>query len=134
MRAIVSGLLFLGMASAAADDKAGDKLDEKFLVGKWSMVSVLDPAPKKKTAFSNVPSGTIEFKGDGTYVMKNDPVEFKGTYALKGTTLVLTRDGKPFQEWKDLSVKDGKMYQPLSKESKMVFTRSTETDKKKGKN
>ncbi|WP_020470630.1 lipocalin-like domain-containing protein [Zavarzinella formosa] len=121
MRMILAGMVFVGLTAGLAN--AADKLDAKFLVGKWSMASVLKAPPKNKTAFNNVSSGTIEFKDDGTYFWKNGPTEFKGSYFLKGTTLTLTNDGKILQDWKNLSLKDGKIYQPLGKESDMVFTR-----------
>jgi uncharacterized protein (TIGR03066 family) len=91
---------------AAADDK----LDEKFLVGKWTIKYVT--TAKTEDAVKK----SIEFKDDGTFNWDLGVAKKEGTYKLNGTTLELKLKGvKSTTLWKDLSIKDGKLIHPIGK-------------------
>jgi uncharacterized protein (TIGR03066 family) len=99
-------LLGLGGALAAADDK----LDAKFLVGKWTIKEL-----GLKTTDDKVEK-SIEFKANGTYLMNDRGTKTEGTFKLKGTTLELTDKGSgAVFAWKDMAIKDGKLTRPLGK-------------------
>jgi uncharacterized protein (TIGR03066 family) len=91
---------------SAADD---DKLDGKYLVGKWAMRLVGGKLTESKA------NQSVEFKDDMTFLWDNNGFKTEGTYALNGTTLELTKKGekKVFLFWKNLSIKDGKMIMPI---------------------
>ena len=110
--AVLAVLCSIGWAAAA-----DDKLDEKFLVGTWTIKYVggkTEDTVKK----------SIEFKDDGTFLWDLGGIKREGTYKLKGTTLELTpKKGKSTTVWKDLSIKDGKIIQPVGKGSYNELTK-----------
>ncbi len=110
---VLMALAVLG-ASAAADDN----LDAKFLTGTWAIKYVTG-----KTEDSVKKS--IEFKDDGTFVWMLGRTKKEGTYVLKGTTLELKAKGsKSTTIWKDLSIKDGKLMQPVGKTTYNELTKA----------
>ena len=117
MRVLVAAAVFLGLAAGLAGQDKDKKLDEKFLVGTWSIKFVGGKTPDKLEK-------TIEFKDDGTYMWDNAGAKTEGTYKLNGTTLELTPKGtKTMVLWKDLSIKDGKIIHPISKTLQNELTR-----------
>ena len=74
----------MGLMPAAADDKPGEKIDGKKLVGKWT--------PKDEKG----PKFTIEFTKDGKVNMNIFDMKVDGTYKLEGNkiTLTLKTEGK----------------------------------------
>jgi uncharacterized protein (TIGR03066 family) len=123
MRFLAATLFILGSSAymMAADDK-DNKLDEKFLVGKWNMKSLLNGKEAGKLKLVQ----TIEFKDDKTFMWDNAGFKTEGTYALNGTTLELTKKGenKPYLLWKDLSIKDDKIVYPVTKTRVTEFSRA----------
>ena len=108
MRVLVAVLLFVGVGGRVA--AADDKLDEKFLIGKWNIKDVGVKTPDEKTV------KWIEFKPKGVYEMNDRGTKSDGTYKLKGTTLELKdKESGAVFAWKDLTIKDGKLSHPLGK-------------------
>lgn len=109
MRTLLAAVLLLGLCGQLA--AADDKLDAKFLVGKWTIKEMgLKTKEDPKTERS------IEFKANGAYAMNDRGTKTDGTFKLKGTTLSLTEKGSgAVNEWKDLAIKDGKITRPLGK-------------------
>lgn len=128
MRSLVAALLLVGCCgwTAAADDK----LDEKFLVGKWSIKEVGVKTPDNKVEKS------IEFKPKGAYEMNDRGTKTDGTYKLKGTTLELKdKASGAVLTWKELTIKDGKLSHPLGKKgpARAELTRVEEEKKEEKK-
>jgi uncharacterized protein (TIGR03066 family) len=101
-------VLFLGLGGhlAAADDK----LDEKFLIGTWTIKEMGLKTKDEKVEKS------IEFKPKGVYAMNDRGTKTEGTYKLKGTSLDLKeKSSGAVITWKDLTIKDGKITHPLNK-------------------
>ena len=124
MRALVAGLLFAGCCGwvAAADDK----LDEKFLVGKWSIKDTNAKTPDGKVEKS------IEFKPKGVYEMNDRGTKTDGTYKLKGTSLDLKdKASGAVTTWKDLAIKEGKITYGFGKKGKAELTRDEEKKEEK---
>ena len=120
--AAVPFVICVALSPARAAD---DKLDEKFLVGTWSLVFVGGKEDGKIAR-------TIEFKADGTYTKVFNKMKSEGKYAIKGTTIELTQTNPkalfPVELYSDLTVKDGKMVSPplpmsVPKGLVMEFTR-----------
>ncbi|MBN9118087.1 MAG: hypothetical protein J0I06_02795 [Planctomycetes bacterium] len=108
MRTLLAAVFLLGLGGflAAADDK----LDEKFLIGKWAIKET-----GLKTTDNKVQK-SIEFKPKGVYAMNDRGTMTEGKYKLKGTTLELTdKASGAVVAWKDLAIKDGKLTHPLGK-------------------
>jgi uncharacterized protein (TIGR03066 family) len=102
MRAFLMATIVLGLSVGLT--RAGDKVTEKDLVGKWSMKLV----GGKKADKSNQ---TIEFTADGNFVKTNNgKTSEEGSYKIDGTRLLFKRKGEmlPYEQ-KDLSMKDGKV-------------------------
>jgi uncharacterized protein (TIGR03066 family) len=111
----------MALAAFAASAAADEKLDVKFLTGMWTIKYV-----DGKTEDSVKKS--IEFKDDGTFVWLLGRVKKEGTFKLKGTTLELKAKGsKSTTIWKDLSIKGGKLIQPVGK---TAYNELTKTDSK----
>jgi uncharacterized protein (TIGR03066 family) len=105
MRNLLAAVLFFGLGGylAAADDK----LDEKFLIGKWTIKTVGAKADAKVEK-------SIEFKPKGLYAMDDRGTKTEGTYKLKGTNIDLTeKSSGAVTTWKDVTIKDGKLNSPL---------------------
>lgn len=117
MRMLVVALLVFGTCGRLL--AADDKLDEKFLVGTWSIKMV---GGKKPT--SSKGTNTIEFKEDGTYIW-NTGTKMEGTYKLKGNSLELTEKGAkaPLITMAGLQIKNGKIIHTLSKSVYNELTR-----------
>jgi uncharacterized protein (TIGR03066 family) len=125
MRALVAVLLFGSGGWAAAAD---DKLDEKFLIGKWNIKEVGVKTPDDKIV------KWIEFKPKGVYEMNDRGTKSDGTYKLKGTTLELKdKESGSVNTWKDLTIKDGKLTHPIGKKgsARAELTRVEEEKKDK---
>jgi uncharacterized protein (TIGR03066 family) len=126
MRTLLAVVLLLGLAGylTAADEK----LTARFLIGKWTIKEV-----GTKTKEDPKVERSIEFKTNGTYAMDDRGTKTTGTFKLKGTTLELTdkASGAVF-EWKDLSIKDGKLTRPLGRKGQATveLTRVVEEKKK----
>src|SRR5215510_6449205 len=89
MRAILGAGLALALAyAAAAEDKKGEKIDPKLLVGKWKQVEPLKVLPQITI--------TKEFTADGklhTWIDHGDgkePSLTRGTYEVTGDKLTTT--------------------------------------------
>jgi uncharacterized protein (TIGR03066 family) len=126
MRTVLAALVLLGLGShlAAADDK----LDAKFLVGKWTIKET-----GLKTKEDPKVERWIEFKANGTYSMNDRGTKTDGTFKLKGTTLDLTdKASGAVTEWKELSIKDGKITRPFGRKGAATaeMTRVVEEKKK----
>jgi len=120
MRALLALAVLTAAVRAAADD---EKLDEKFLVGSWTIKYVTGKS-------EDTVKKTIEFKDDGTYVWMISKTKKEGTYKLKGTTLELTdKKSKGVTYWKDLSIKDGKLIQPVGQGRYNELTRAEKKEK-----
>lgn len=116
MKVIISGVLLLSFAIGNAR-AADEKLDAKTLVGEWQIKFVTgknnDTTPK-----------SIVFNADSTYLWTIAGTKMEGSYKLNGTTIELTPKGQTGAVlWKDLSIKDGKIIQPIGKESRNELTR-----------
>ena len=113
--------VFMTLAVFAASAEADEKLDVKFLTGMWT-IKYVDGQTEDSVKKS------IEFKDDGTFVWLIGRVKKEGTFKLKGTNLELKPKGsKSTTIWKDLSIKDGKLIQPVGKTS---YNELTKTDSK----
>jgi uncharacterized protein (TIGR03066 family) len=119
---MMMGILFLfGLCAISTADE--DKLDEKFLIGTWSIKFVSGNGKEDKEV------KTIEFKEDGTYVWIIAGVKSEGTYKLKGTTISLVQKGVKSTSWSKLSIMDGKIIRPGVKTSHEELTRIEKKDK-----
>jgi uncharacterized protein (TIGR03066 family) len=124
MRVLVAMLLLVGCGGwiIAADDK----LDEKFLIGKWAIKDTNAKTPDGKVEKS------IEFKPRGVYEMNDRGTKTDGTYKLKGTSLDLKDKGSgAVNTWKDLAIKDGKITYGFGKKGKAELTRVEEKKEEK---
>jgi uncharacterized protein (TIGR03066 family) len=123
MRIPLAVALLLGLGGLVAAD---DKLDAKFLVGKWSIKEM-----GLKTTDDKVEK-SIEFKANSTYLMNDRGTKTEGTFKLKGTTLELTdKASGAVIAWKELAIKDGKLTRPIGK--KGATAEMTRIEEKKDK-
>jgi hypothetical protein len=108
MRSLAAALLVTGIAITSVRG-ADDTLDEKFVVGKWSLVYI---GSKENGKFPR----SIEFKADGTYTKDFNKMKSEGKYVLKGASIELTQTTPkalfPVEYYSDLTIKDGKMVSP----------------------
>ena len=127
MRALLAAVVFLGPAGylTAADDK----LDARFLIGKWTIKEV-----GTNTKDDPKVERSIEFKTNGTYAMDDRGTKSSGTFKLKMTTLALTEKGSgAVIEWKELAIKDGKLTRPIGRKggkASVELTRVVQEKKK----
>jgi uncharacterized protein (TIGR03066 family) len=109
MRALVALVFVFGLGGRLSAD---EKLDEKFLVGKWTVKHIRDGAD---TGFKE----SFEFKADGTYLWDYGGFKLEGTYKLKDTTLELkAKNENTTSILKNLSVKDGKIIHDLGEKGR----------------
>jgi hypothetical protein len=121
MRKAMAFMLLLGFSGVVI--AADDKLDEKYLVGLWSIKLV------NKTGKEDKAGHTIEFKEDGSFIW-NDGGKIVGTYKVNDMQqLVLKRTGGKSIIWKDMSIKDGKVIRQLGKTDYDELTRIEKKDK-----
>jgi uncharacterized protein (TIGR03066 family) len=111
MRTLIAAVLLLGFSGLLT--AADDKLDEKFLIGKWDIKEVGLKSKDDKVV------KTIEFKPRNIYSMNDRGTKTEGTYKLKGTTLEMAeKESGAVTTWKDLTIKDGKLTYPIGKKAK----------------
>ena len=103
MRNLLAAVFLLGLGGSLA--AADDKLDAKFLVGKWTIKQL-----GLKTKEDPKVERSIEFKANGSYAMDDRGTKTTGSYKLKGTTLELKdKESGAVFEWKELAIKNGKL-------------------------
>lgn len=96
MRAILAGLMMVGLAGwAGAEDKKGDKIDAKKLVGKWESKDKKDAKmvvefTKDGKVMVNIDGGGKEFKLEGTYKLDGNKLTSKVKVGDEEKTMVRT--------------------------------------------
>ncbi len=120
MRVLTAALFVLGFSDGLS--AADEKLDEKFLVGIWSIKLVNGTGKEDKAGH------TIEFREDGTFTWTTGG-KVEGTYKVKDTQLILNQKNGKAIVWRDMAIKDGKLIRTISKTQTTELTRIEKKDK-----